>query len=182
MSDKKARKYRSPILEKIMERIEIPTKLKAFFEMTWLMENIIPDRSPTDEEIEKACEWSKKMTSSIMEIFNKTSLKKTFVIECATGDWENFVSWIGGIYTDRDKAEQAKDALNAHVKKVRENMPIKLKEGEDSEDLNVEDSKLYWSYYMKNKKWLEWKEPIIKEYETNIPFDLTKEEHEDKEQ
>lgn len=175
MSDKKARKVRSPIIEKILKRIEIPTKLKVFFEMTWLMENIVPDRQATDEEIKKASEWSEKMTKETMEIFNETSLKKVFVVECATGSWDEYVSWIGGIYTDKDKAEQAKDILNDYAKKVQNNMPVKPDKGSDPlVDLEDDDDKKYWSYYVKNKKWMEWKEAIVKEFKTNIPlFELS---------
>jgi len=64
---KKSPQYKSEVIERLRKRIPLETRIRVRLEMEWLTDNIFPDRPATDEEIEKACNWSKKMTKIILK-------------------------------------------------------------------------------------------------------------------
>lgn len=65
------KKIKSDFLDEIRKRTPIESRLRVLFEMEWLTMNIVPDRQATDDEIQKAIDWSKKMTNIVMEDFNE---------------------------------------------------------------------------------------------------------------
>lgn len=95
-------------------------------------------------------------------------MDKIYVVRCEKGDWEDYVSWNGGIWTNLKDAEDHRDALNRYAKIIRENCPPDPSE-DDSITGNSED---YWDYYTRNKKWLSGFEATVQEVQINIQLEV----------
>jgi len=83
---------------------------------------------------------------------------KIYVVECSSGSYDSFHWWIGGIFTNKEDAEQAKDTLNEAAKKVRDEAPKKTSRSTGT------GSNKWWKYKIKHPNEMEWSEAKVKEY------------------
>lgn len=91
--------------------------------------------------------------------------KNMYIIECSSGSFDSYSNWVGGVFSDKNKAQAEVDRLTAEAKRIVEECPIK---GNPEEFTDEEDEK-YLHYWAKHQKAFEWSHPEIKEVEINKP-------------
>ena len=48
---------------------------------------------------------------------------KIYVVECSSGEWDGYHTWIGGIFDTNELAEQCVIDINEEVRIIKENAP-----------------------------------------------------------
>lgn len=84
---------------------------------------------------------------------------KIYLVECSSGSWDDYHSWVGGIFKTKEAAEMARDILNEKSKEVKDRCPVKTK----FEDMTDEEENIYWKYKIENKE-MDWNESVVKDY------------------
>lgn len=95
----------------------------------------------------------------------QNKMTKAYTVQCHSGSFDSYVTWIAGIFDSLEKAEEAKNFLNKRAKDIKENCPVN-----PYNDLTDEEEAIYWEYHRRHEKEMEWTEAEVKEYIVNNVF------------
>jgi hypothetical protein len=89
---------------------------------------------------------------------------KVYVIECSKGNWSDSAWWIGGVFTDPQKAEKEKERMNLEQK---ENNTLECPIKKHIEEMNDEELEIYtkWNDLINDAE--DWNPAKVVEYTLN---------------
>jgi hypothetical protein len=94
----------------------------------------------------------------------ETNNTHIYSVECSSGTWDDFRSWVAGIFDSKDKAEEYAKYLNENAKMLREvECPIK----KPLEDMTEEDETKYYEWWDLTNDAMDFNGAKVKEYELN---------------
>ena len=90
--------------------------------------------------------------------------KSVYIVECSSGSWDSYHSWISGIFENPQDAENLKTKLNDEYKRILDECPVKG----NPDDMSDEDEIKYIEHFRKYPEYFrEWNEAEVKEYALN---------------
>ena len=85
-----------------------------------------------------------------------------YVVECSAGSWDDYHTWIAGIFPDAFSAERLKDEITNKVE-IAKNIPAPYKE-EDLEFLTEEQNDIFHKWWNENNDAYEFNSAKVNEY------------------
>lgn len=85
-----------------------------------------------------------------------------YVVECSSGSWDDYRSWIAGIFPNEADAEELKEEINSKADAAR-SVPC-LFEVDDPDTLSIEESSVYYEWWNNKDEALEFNSAEVKEY------------------
>lgn len=85
-----------------------------------------------------------------------------YVVECSSGSWDDYRSWIAGIFPNEADAEKLKEEINSKADAAR-SIPCPF-EVDDPDSLSVEDFGIYYKWWNINNEASEFNSADVKEY------------------
>ena len=100
----------------------------------------------------------KDQNKGITLTYYLNKIDKVYIVECHSGDFDSYTTWIAGVYTTNEAASELSNRLNTEAKVIKDNCPVKY-----SDDLSDEDDEIYWNYHVKYQKAMEFGEAEVRE-------------------
>jgi hypothetical protein len=89
-----------------------------------------------------------------------------YVVECSAGSYDDYHTWIAGIFSDAVDAENLKKKINTEIEIVK-NTPCPFKD-EEIPFLSSEQSRTFYKWYDENEKANDFNTAKVNEYPMNI--------------
>ena len=98
--------------------------------------------------------------------------KKIYIVECSRSSYDDAVSWIAGVFTNYEDAEQAASKFTLAAEIILANAPIEL-DLPYIDPLYKINAVLCYNYWKHYKLYEEFQSANIKEFILNEPDNLT---------